>query len=57
MNDNLVNPGFNFVKEAQITLKPAEILVIDFNPDRGWPVLPAGPCDAALNTSIRNPIP
>ena len=35
MNDNLVNPGFNFVKEAQITLKPAEILVIDFNPDRG----------------------
>jgi hypothetical protein len=35
MNDNLVNPGFNFSKEAQITLKPAEILVIDFNPDRG----------------------
>ena len=35
MNENLVNPGFNFVKEAQITLKPAEILVIDFNPDRG----------------------
>jgi hypothetical protein len=35
MNDNLVNPGFNFVKEEQITLKPAEILVIDFNPDRG----------------------
>jgi hypothetical protein len=35
MNDNLVNPGFNFVKEAQVTLKPAQILVIDFNPDKG----------------------
>ena len=35
MNDNLVKPGFNHVKEAQVTLKPAEILVIDFNPDRG----------------------
>jgi hypothetical protein len=36
MNDNLVlNPGFNFVKEAKVTLKPAQILVIDFNPDRG----------------------
>jgi hypothetical protein len=35
MNDNLVHPGFNYVKEAQVTLKPAEILVIDFNPDRG----------------------
>jgi hypothetical protein len=35
MNDNLVNPGFNFVKEEQITLKPAQVLVIDFNPDKG----------------------
>ena len=36
MNDNLVvNPDFNFVKQAQITLKPAQILVVDFNPDRG----------------------
>jgi hypothetical protein len=35
MNDNLVNPGFNHVKEAQVTLKPAQILVIDFNPDKG----------------------
>jgi len=35
MNDNLINPGFNFVKEAQVTLKPAQILVIDFNPDKG----------------------
>ncbi len=35
MNDNLIKPGFNFVKEAQITLKPAQVLVIDFNPDKG----------------------
>jgi hypothetical protein len=35
MNDNLVKPGFNFVKEAEVTLKPAQVMVIDFNPDRG----------------------
>ena len=35
MNDNLVNPGFNHVKEAEVTLKPAQVLVIDFNPDKG----------------------
>ena len=35
MNDNLVNPGFNFTKEAQVTLKPAQVLVVDFNPDKG----------------------
>ena len=35
MNDNLAQPGFKFVKEAQITLKPAQVLVIDFNPDKG----------------------
>jgi hypothetical protein len=35
MNDNLAKPGFNFVKEEQITLKPAQVMVIDFNPDRG----------------------
>lgn len=35
MNDNLVNPGWNHVKEEQVTLKPARVLVIDFNPDKG----------------------
>ena len=35
MNDNLVNPDFNYVKEAQVTLKPAQVMVIDFNPDKG----------------------
>lgn len=35
MNDNLVKPGFNFVKEEQITLKPNQVMVIDFNPDKG----------------------
>ena len=35
MNDNLVKPGFNFVKEERISLKPHQVLVIDFNPDKG----------------------
>ncbi len=35
MNDSLVNPGWNHVKEEQVTLKPARVLVIDFNPDKG----------------------
>lgn len=35
MNDNLVKPGFNFVKEEQISLKPHQVMVIDFNPDQG----------------------
>jgi hypothetical protein len=35
MNDNLVKPGFNFVKEEALTLAPGQVLVIDFNPDRG----------------------
>jgi hypothetical protein len=35
MNDNMIKPGFNFVKEAEIVLKPAQVMVIDFNPDKG----------------------
>ncbi len=35
MNDNLVKPGFNFVKEEAVTLAPGQVMVIDFNPDRG----------------------
>ncbi len=35
MNDNLANTGWSHVKEEQVTLKPAQILVIDFNPDKG----------------------
>ena len=35
MTDNLVNPASNFDKEEQVTLKPAQVLVIDFNPDKG----------------------
>ena len=35
MNDNLVKPGWSHVKEEQVTLKPARVLVIDFNPDKG----------------------
>ncbi|HMX21926.1 MAG TPA: hypothetical protein PLX65_09220 [Accumulibacter sp.] len=35
MNDKVINPGFNFTKAAEVDLKPAQVLVIDFNPDRG----------------------
>lgn len=35
MNDNLIHNEYNHVKEAQVELKPAQVLVIDFNPDRG----------------------
>ncbi|HQO29550.1 MAG TPA: hypothetical protein PKY22_08505 [Accumulibacter sp.] len=35
MNDKIVNPGFNFSKADEVELKPAQVLVIDFNPDRG----------------------
>lgn len=35
MNDNLRQSGFPYAREQQVSLKPAQILVIDFNPDRG----------------------
>lgn len=35
MNDNVREPGFKYVKEDTVTLKPAQVLVIDFNPDKG----------------------
>jgi hypothetical protein len=35
LNDNAKQSGFPYSKEARITLKPAQILVVDFNPDRG----------------------
>lgn len=35
MSDNVREPGFKFVKEDTVTLKPAQVLVIDFNPDKG----------------------
>lgn len=35
MNDNAKKEGFTHVKEATVTLKPYQVLVIDFNPDRG----------------------
>jgi hypothetical protein len=34
MNDNLVKAGFDYVKDEQITLAPAQVMVVDFNPDR-----------------------
>lgn len=35
MNDNIREPGFKYVKEGKVVLKPAQVLVIDFNPDKG----------------------
>jgi len=35
MSDNVRVEGFKFVKEAEVELKPAQVLVIDFNPDKG----------------------
>jgi hypothetical protein len=35
MQDNLAQEGWRFVKEEKVTLKPAQVLVIDFNPDKG----------------------
>jgi hypothetical protein len=35
LNDDARNPGFDFVREASVTLKPAQILVIDFDPNKG----------------------
>ena len=35
MQDNTALEGWRFVKEEKITLKPAQVLVIDFNPDKG----------------------
>jgi hypothetical protein len=35
MNDNVRIQDFNYVKEERLTLKPAQILVIDFRKDHG----------------------
>jgi hypothetical protein len=35
MNDDARIPGFNHVKEGVVQLKPAQIVVIDFNPEKG----------------------
>jgi hypothetical protein len=35
MQDNTAQEGWRFVKEEKVTLKPAQVLVIDFNPDKG----------------------
>jgi len=35
LKDDVRSPGFDFVREATVTLKPAQILVIDFDPGKG----------------------
>ncbi len=35
LNDDTRTPGFNYVREAAIVLKPAQIIVIDFDSEKG----------------------
>jgi hypothetical protein len=35
MDDNLDKAGFAYVRSERITLVPAQVMVIDFNPDQG----------------------
>lgn len=35
LNDNARTPGFAHVREASVVLKPAQILIIDFDPEKG----------------------
>jgi hypothetical protein len=35
LKDDVRSPGFDFVREADVTLKPAQILVIAFDPGKG----------------------
>lgn len=35
LKDNVRSSGFDFTREASVTLKPAQILVIDFDPEKG----------------------
>ena len=35
IKNNVRTPGFDFVREQSVTLKPAQILVIDFDPGKG----------------------
>lgn len=39
MNDNVRVQGYNFQHEEKVVLKPAQILVVDFNADKGGIVL------------------
>ena len=33
--DDVRSPGFDYERQANVTLKPAQILVIDFDPGKG----------------------
>ena len=35
VKDDVRSTGFDFVREANVTLKPAQVLVIDFDPGKG----------------------
>lgn len=35
LKDDVRSPGFDFVREASVTLAPAQILVVDFDPRKG----------------------
>lgn len=35
LNDNVAKKEFKYVREEKVTIKPAQVMVIDFNPDKG----------------------
>jgi hypothetical protein len=35
IKDDVQSAGFDFVREASVTLRPAQVLVVDFDPDKG----------------------
>ena len=35
LKDDVRSPGFDYQRQASVTLKPAQILVIDFDPGKG----------------------
>ncbi|MEO8081723.1 MAG: hypothetical protein ABI641_14415 [Caldimonas sp.] len=35
IKDDVRSPGFDYVREASVTLAPAQILVVDFDPNKG----------------------
>ena len=39
MKDNMKSPDFPYVHDSTVTLQPAQVMVIDFNPDKGEIVL------------------
>ena len=39
LNDSVREPGFNFARDEQVRLAPGQIVVVDFNPEKGGIVI------------------